>query len=408
MNANMRAARRKALSQGLSNPARLSLPSDRRVAPALILPLLLLAGCVARADADGLDAQAVEPTLVSLELVAEIGCTDCDGDTAITPTAITLFEGGRIAVLDRYEPFVRIFDAAGGLDLSFGTKGQGPGELGTDTGGGMYFSGVYLLPWPDGSLSVIELIPAVFETFEPDGSFRDQHRPDLPLATPSAQAFSPATGSYFRFATLPAVVGDRADMIERCVIEPGVGSECGNFADPAGFLDTDEERAGGSVAMATTPHGDLVVADAGTYRMWVLGNGGAVVSAFARDVPMPQKSDEELEAERAANEARRARGRRTRDISTDRGHMVRAGVQVDGSGRIWVLTMRYTSGTSVFDVFDAGGNFLREIAIEAPIRHDPNQITPFVASGSHLAAIVQLPDGSARVNVYQILESENP
>lgn len=48
----------------------------------------------------------------------------------------------------------------GDLELAFGNKGQGPGELGTDTGGDMYFSGVYLLPWPDGSLSVLELIPA--------------------------------------------------------------------------------------------------------------------------------------------------------------------------------------------------------------------------------------------------------
>lgn len=134
----------------------------------------------------------------------------------------------------------------------------------------MYFSGVYLLPWPDGSLSVLGLIPAAFETFGPGGSFRDQHIPDLPIAAPSAHAFSPATGSYFRLAKVPAVVGDTADMIQRCVIEPGVGSECGDFADPSSFLDTEAARNRGALAIPATAHGKLVVADEQTYQMWIL------------------------------------------------------------------------------------------------------------------------------------------
>ncbi len=379
--------------------------SSRRFALALMFPLLLLIGVAAGCRSSEIPEEAApsaENNSVSLELVVTIGCADCDDASAITPTVVALLDGGGVAVLDRYEPFVRIFDAAGDLGLTFGNKGQGPGELGTDTGGGTYFPGVHLLPWPDGSLSVVELIPAAIETFGPEGSFRGQHTPDLPFANPAAQAFSPATGGYFRFARVP--VSNTPDMIQRCVIEPGVGSECGDFADPSIFLEDDDGQVSGRLALATTPLGNLVIANVETYRIWVLDDDGVVAATFDRDIPRPQKSDAELEAERAANEALQARGRPKREIDTNRDHIAAAGLQIDGAGHIWVLTERYGSTDSVFDVLDLDGNFLQEITVASMIRFNGYQLTPFVASGSRLAALALQADGSTRVDVYEIVE----
>lgn len=388
-----------------SVPASRPLLSSRRLAPALILPLLLTvtgaAGCGSSETPEKSEPSA-ETTPVSLEIVATIGCADCDDASAITPTVLALLGGGRVAVLDRYEPFVRIFDATGELERAFGNKGQGPGELGTDIAGSMYFSGVYMLPWPDGSLSVLELVPAALETFTADGTFREQHTLDLPFAAPSAQAFAPGAAIYFRYSLVPA--SPKPDMIQRCTINLGAASECGDFADPESFMEPAEGRNRSRVAMAATADGGLLVAGTDTYRIWALGTDGAVVTSHTRAIARPQKSDEELAAERAANEARQARGLRNREIDASRGHIAAAGLQVDGAGRIWVLTQRHASNDSVFDVLDVDGNFLQEITVASMIRFDGYQITPFVAAGSRLAALALQPDGSTRVDIYEIVE----
>ena len=106
-------------------PASRPLLSSRRFAPALIVPLLLtVTGAVSCRASEAPEASEppAETTSISLELVATIGCADCDDASAITPTVLALLDGGRVAVLDRYEPFVRIFDAAGELERAFGNK----------------------------------------------------------------------------------------------------------------------------------------------------------------------------------------------------------------------------------------------------------------------------------------------
>ena len=69
-----------------------------------------------------------------------------------------------------------------------------------------------------------------------------------------------------------------------------------------------------------------------------------------------------------------------------------------------MLTQRHGSDDSVFDVLDADGNFLQEITVASMIRFDGYQVTPFVAYGSRLAALARQPDGSTRVDVYEIVE----
>ena len=84
--------------------------SSRGFAAALFLPLVLLATMVAGCNDPAPDDPAeAAHTPIALEPIASIGCADCDGPELITPTVLTLLDDGRLVVLDRFEPFVRVF-----------------------------------------------------------------------------------------------------------------------------------------------------------------------------------------------------------------------------------------------------------------------------------------------------------
>lgn len=342
---------------------------------------------------------------ITLEPIATIGCSDCAGDAQITPTVIALLDDDRVAVLDRYEPFVRIFGADGRPSTSFGSPGQGPGELGTSVGG-MHFAGIHLLPWPDGRLSILEMMPSVLETFAADGSFDQQLTLDLPLLVPNSQAFSPATGAYFRHSFNPLEGGN--DLIERCVIDLDRDARCDQLTTATALTGPRDETRRVALSLAATPEGNLLVADAATYRMWRLDGSGNVLREFRRDIPPPPKSAEELEAEREASRSRRESGRPEREIDPNRPHIARSGLQVDGSGRIWVLTQRHTEARWVLDVLDRDGTFLDEVSVAAATVPDGYQITPFAVSGDRLAILANQADGSARIEVFRIAVSAAP
>ncbi len=346
--------------------------------------------------------EAAGASVPSLELVTRIGCADCGDARQLTPTVIALFDDGKLAVLDRYEPFVRVFDAEGEPLRSFGAPGQGPGELGNDVGG-MYFAGVYLLPWPDGRLSVLELMPAVLETFAADGAFVEREQLDLPFGSPRAQAFSSATGRYFRSSFVPTT--DEPEVILKCDIEQAGESDCGHVVNTRELLGPSPDGSRAFLAFGATAAGELVVADTATYRLRVVDAEGNVVREFGRDTAPPPKSAAELETEREANRVRRERGRLEREIDPNRGYIAPSGLQVDGAGRTWVLTMRYTDTTSVFDVFQPDGTYLGEVVLEIPTTFNPNGITPFVTAGDRLAVMTDLADGTAVVYVYRIVGS---
>lgn len=375
--------------------------SSRGFAVSWLLVGGLVIGCGGGGVREGTATTPNSDTRVSLVLTATIGCSDCGTDAQITPTVIALLADGRLAELDRFEPFVRVFAPDGAPEASFGVSGEGPGELGTNFGGGISVPGVYLFPWPAGELTILEAMPAVFETFAADGTFLRQTPLELPFATPGAQAFAPSSGSYFRHAYMPVL--DQPNVLERCVLDLGGGSACGQITTATALTGIEPEGARADLSIATTPEGDLVVADATTYRFWVLNGDGTLVREFDRDIPPAPKSEEQLDAEDEANRQRLARGGKVRAIDPNRPYIAPYGVQVDGAGRIWVLTQRYTPGTWVFDVLDADGTFLNEVSIDALTRPDGYQITPFIVAGDRLAAISNQPDGSAHIDVYRIV-----
>ena len=339
----------------------------------------------------------------TLEFVARIGCADCSDARAITPSALAFLDDGRLASLDRYEPFVRIFRADGDLDVSFGAKGQGPGDIGSDGGAGTWMAGIFLLPEPGGGVSVANPIPPTFDSFDASGTFVSKTLLDLPNAIPQSQAFSLAERTYYRYTFNPMDPSRR--MLERCTLSSNAAPVCGSFVDPGSII-TPVYPAPSPVrrippALATTPSGELVVADPVTYRIWVLDRNGEVIVEARRDIPRREKTAAEIQREETFNQ-RQPPGRR-RQIDKLRTHFERAGVQVDGRGRIWVLTNRYGETDSLFDVFTGDGTFLGERGIDTVVRAGPWHVTPFVVSADRLAVITGSADGNSFIEVYRIV-----
>lgn len=356
---------------------------------------ILIAACGGTAPAPEQSAARI-----GLEHITTIGCDACDDQRQITPVALAILDNERIAVLDAFEPFVRIFGIDGELQSSFGSKGQGPGELGMSLPSTPYMPGMWLFGNDLGGVTVLDIMPFSLEAFDAEGEFVDSTDSGLSMAVPTAQAFDPETRTYYRmsFSFGP---GGTTHRISRCRF-PAVGeAQCGEFTDPARFLQ-DEGLPGaslGSLVLAATPDGSLVVANAGSYDIWVLDDQGEIVMRSGRELPPPRKSDAELEQER---QRRSAMGQPEADIDPNRLHIESYGIQADGSGRIWVLTGRYDDD-SVFDVFATDGEFLNEVVVDATIRRTSTSITPFVVRGDLLAAAARQPDGNLRVELFRIV-----
>jgi len=358
---------------------------------------LLLAAC---GGAELPETPATPP--VTLEHVGTIGCSDCDDQRQVTPVALAILDDGNVAVLDAYEPFVRVFDIAGEPEASSGTKGQGPGQLGIAPPGMPYMPGMWVFGNELGGVTVLDMFPFSLEAFDAEGNFVDTTDSGLSMAIPTAQAFDPETRTYYRFgvANGPAGPGRGSQGIDRCRFARGeVGCEA--FADPVPFLKQDEfpEARVGVLVGAAKPDGSLVIAHSASYDIWVLDDNGEVSLHTGRDLPMPMKSDAEMQ--RAREAATRA-GRPDREIDPRRAHIESYGIQVDGDGRIWVLTGRYGEDDSVFDVFAADGTYLDEVAIDAAVRRTNTSITPFAVRGDLLVAAAQRPDGNQEIRVYRI------
>lgn len=364
--------------------------------------LTIVAGMVlAAACGDPAPAPEDPAPPVTLEPVGTIGCAGCDDERQVTPWTLAILDDERIAVLDAFEPFVRVFGTDGDLRLSFGQKGEGPGEFGQELPGFGYFPGLWLFGNELGGVTVIDIFPVSLEVFGADGDFVERRETGLPDAVPTAQAFDAASRSYYRisFSAGPGAADSR--RISRCRFSARGAADCHFFADPVPFLQQEglPDAALGALVLAAGSEGSLVVANSGSYGIWVLDEQGEIVVRSGRDVPLPAKSDAELEAERQ----RLARaGRPDAQIDPHRPHIQPYGLQLDGDGRIWVLTGRYGDNDSVFDVFTPDGTYLNEVIIDAVVRPTERGLMPFVARGDLLAAAAQQPDGNKQVALYRI------
>lgn len=364
---------------------------------AVVAATLLLAACAG----PGPEPEEVTPS-VTLEQIGTIGCNECDDERQVTPMALAILDDERIAVLDAFEPFVRVFDAAGEPQRSFGTKGQGPGQLGVPVPGMPYMPGMWLFGNELGGVTVLDVFPFTLEAFDAAGNFVDTTDSGLSMAVPTAQAFDPESRTYYRFGAAMGSGGPGlgAPGIVRCHFARDEAG-CEDIADPVPFLRQDEfpDARLGALVAAVAPDGSLVIANSTSYDIWRLADDGAIAMHTGRDLPLPMKSEAELEQ---AREFAARSGQTDREIDPYRAHIESYGLQVDGVGRIWVLTGRYGEENSVFDVFAPDGAYLDEVAIDAAIRPTSMGITPFVTRGDLLVAATQRPDGNQEIRVYRI------
>lgn len=373
--------------------------SRRSLAALMIAPLAVLTCACSGSSSQSSPAPEETAPSVTLEHVSTIGCDGCDDERQVTPVTLAILDDERIAVLDAYEPFVRVFGVDGALRQSYGSKGEGPGELGMPLPPAGYLPGMWLFGNDLGGVTVLELMPASLEAFDAEGAFVDSTDTGLPMAVPTAQAFDPETRTYYRIAFMMSPAGNSQSIV-RCrfsAADPG----CEDFADPAPFIRQDEapDARVGTLAVAAAPGGALVVTNAATYDVWRLDDGGAVAMHTRREIPLPMKSEAEME--RAREAAARA-GQADREIDPRRAHIEPYGAQVDGAGRIWVLTGRYRDSDSVFDVFAADGSYIDEVVIDAAVRRTDMGQTLFVTRVDLLVVVAQRDDGNQEIRVYRI------
>jgi len=379
-------------------------PSARHRAPALVLFLTATVAATGGASLAPAETPALQRAAsISLQTLARFGCADCGGSRQLTPTSLAFLDNGAVAVLDSYEPFVRVFDDAGELVVAFGTAGEGPGEMGVN-GGGRWIPAAWLFGMPEGVVAVLDPGRPLLKTFDAAGVHTGQQPLDLVFAVPNAQAFDPETRTYFRLGFDP---GSRSRMIWRCSLDAPDGPECGDFLAPDVFI-RDETEPGSDAGsprleLGASPAGELLIADPARYRIWMLDGNGEVVLRAGRSPPRAEKTAAELAREEEMNQRLVAAGRAPRPIDPHRMHLEQVGVQVDAERRIWVLTQRYTDDNSIFDVFGADGAYLTEIMVGAVIRRGSWHVgNSFIIGGRRLAAITQQPDGSEAVQVWEI------
>lgn len=359
----------------------------------------IVGGCGGTGAAGVAEQGAGSPT-IALEPVATIGCADCAGPELITPMGVALLPGERIVVLDRYEPYIRVFTFDGEIVRAFGAQGQGPGELG---GASPRIPAAWVLSYPGVGPAVIGVFPTALMIYRTDGAFVRQEPLDLRGAVPVAQAFNRQAMVYFRLGFDVTAGGD--DAIERCELEPPSEAHCERLALPSEFISVpDNPRAPNAgldtLELAAALNGDLVVADTKLYRMWRLHGNGDILWRQQHEAPRAPKTDAELERDRA-NAA--AFGLSTQDVDPLRDHIEREGMHFDGEGRLWVLTRRHQGLESVFDVFDGDGNPLAEISLAAAIRRVAHTIAPLVIDEDQMVAIVQHAGGNETIAIYRIV-----
>lgn len=367
---------------------------------ALALSLLVLStaavGCAGSEPAP--DAGPSGQAAPSLELELKLGCAECGDDRQITPTAVAFLDDGGVAVLDSWEPYVRVFDAAGNPRVAFGNQGQGPGEFGISAGT-RPIPAAWIMAL-DGGVAVIDLFPPAVEAFDAAGRFREQRRLDLP-PIPIDQAFDPVSRTYYRLG-FDVIAGSGGGGILRCVLDLADEIGCDRVGEVERFISVPEEPRApnadlGSLAIAATPSGDLVIADRSAYRIRIVDAGGDVVAETGREIPRQEKTPEEIEREREMILG-------DREVDPLHEHIEHNGVGVDGAGRIWVLTQRWTQGESVFDVFSPGGDYLGESRVDAILRRGSWAVAAYFLRDDRLAGIIEQADGSEQVWVWRIVD----
>ncbi len=305
-------------------------------------------------------ALAQAPTLTR---VAQFGCDECEGALLFAGVqALMVSKDGRVIVIDKADPRVRVFDANGKVVSSFGRTGSGPGELRLAMGAG---------PRADGGVDIIDMtgrrIVRLGALGEDKGAI-----PIRGWATGAASA--PGGGNELVVLSNPMdtliqvqrVAGDSLHNVLRI----GPGSFPGRTI------------AFELLSVAAAPDGTIAVGDGlSAYRIRRYRRDGSFSGEIVRDIKKVRRTAEEIReiADRRSREIgkmaamMKAEGRSAGalpqpSVPAERNFFDIGAMQYDELGRLWIRADRAPAGHTLFDVFDAAGRLLGEVSLPLRVR----------------------------------------
>ncbi len=271
-------------------------PAVTRRASVLLMALLGgLVGCGGDARPGGVDGETVEAEMTE---IFRVGIVDGDGWEAFANIRSLAFDAeGNLYILDVGQHHVVVLDPQGELIRTFGSRGEGPGEL---------RSPMNLTVLGSGEVAIFDMGHQAFQLFSPEGRHLRNHPSRLDegfpgmrtyphgergvvsisgrivMAQPGAGAETPTTAPIRRWE-----LSDEggAEVIHEAWLPPpaeGGGPSVGGIRFPAARAFTPVAR------MAVLPDGDLLVADSTPYRIARIGADGSHRETLGRDIlPIP-------------------------------------------------------------------------------------------------------------------------
>jgi hypothetical protein len=281
---------------------------------------------------------------------------------------------GNSYLLDEQLCEVRVFDAEGNYLRTFGREGEGPGEF-------RQARDMVLLP--NGKVGVIYGQQTRMASYDLDGTIG----PDISL-TPEGTRFAFMMGAQSRGGQF--VIQQHSSSIkdnEMTSTMSMLGLEVdGTVKHTYAESSTTQKLTGNSISISISDDdmanawvlledGSMAINHAGDeYEIEILSPEGELIRTITREYEPLRRSDEELERlDRERRERAEQSGRPVDDTPIEEYYDVIQSMHVGPDGQLWVMTGRGRFGKGVaedslgvFDVFDAEGHLVRQVAIEVP------------------------------------------
>jgi len=373
----------------------------RKLFAALILAGVLAASCGGGpSEAGGEGAAAVEER-VPVAIVDSIGVELGDSNYVFAAIAAAAFgPDGNIYVLDRGTSNVRVYSPEGDHIRTISRQGSGPGEM---------TSPFAMAVLGDGRITVCAPFQGGMQTFLPDGSWQ---------GLTAEFTNNPPMGMIGADSNAYVALRLQVDFVDDALTTTFHVGRYVEGEEPVTVYVEDEfpfdpEDLSGLLkstfynqVYTADREGNVYLAPYSTeeYSVRVMDRDGNVLLEFGRDMPMVEKTPDEIADEKAWMEAwLQSMGVQgvVIDFEPETFRWQITGLGCDANGRIWVR--RGTELTPVFDVFDGTTGELLFTA-EVPGAGADAPFWEFVISDEGMIAWSQNPELYQKVYILQIPE----
>jgi hypothetical protein len=305
---------------------------------------------------------------ISVEEVAHWGCTDCGGPEQLSLLrGLVVDEDGTVFVLNYYEPFIRVWTRDGEHVLSFGTIGEGPGEM--------------VRPWflsvHEGLISVVDMGLRRWTLYDYEGTVVATRRMEGKVPF-SSIAFA---GGWL-FHAEPGFRCDAPRVWRVPVSKSEVASVIASVDNaPLSGLDNCHHVYVGS--MDASPRGGFAIGyGEEEYMILLFDTDGNLTGRVVREVEREPKTAVDRENDRELDARFAARGMKPLEHAPVRFHFYFDSLNFDSEGRLWVRTARGGENDVVFDVLDREGNLLASLSL--PVTKVSRKDVAFDVAGDYL------------------------